>query len=123
MTRISRRKFLASTMTAAAAATLGLARRAHAIGNGSLFRIAEIGWTGLQAQSAPRSSGLSRLGTDRLDVNAQAFHSCPKTTDRPTPETESLPPVRVTDTRSLRGMETRPSPDLLHRRPDLVDQI
>ena len=39
-------------------------RRARAIGNGSLFRIAEVGWAGLATQATPRSSGLSRLGTE-----------------------------------------------------------
>jgi Domain of unknown function (DUF4159) len=64
---LTRRRFLGGAAASAAVTLAGLGaipRRAHAIGQGSLFRIAEIGWAGLVPQSAPRSSGLSRLGTE-----------------------------------------------------------
>jgi Domain of unknown function (DUF4159) len=67
MKGLTRRRFLGGLAASSASAALALGalpRRAHAIGPGSLFRIAEIGWAGLVPQSAPRSSGLSRLGTE-----------------------------------------------------------
>jgi len=60
MTAISRRNFMTSAVSAAA---LLAARRAAAIGPGSFFRIAEIGWAGTST-AGPRTSGLQRLGTE-----------------------------------------------------------
>jgi len=72
MSAFSRRDFLVSSV---AAATFLGARRASAIGPGSLFRIAEVTWSGgpviASGQNGssgpnglPRTAGLQRLGTE-----------------------------------------------------------
>src|SRR5262252_390700 len=62
---VTRRRFMqAVTGAALGTSLLGVKRLAHAIGPGSLFRIAELGWTGSTPASTPRGSGLQRLGTE-----------------------------------------------------------